>query len=81
MYTFLQNLVLGQCIAEMVGAKIFNENENKVQKKIYGAVTTGTTWIFLKLMDSTVSIDLKEYYIENPERIVGILSAMVSQNA
>lgn len=70
---------LGQCIAEMVGARIFNEADGNMQKNIYGAVTTGTAWKFLKLVDNTVIIDLKEYYIENPNRIVGILSAMVLQ--
>ncbi len=78
-----ENIVggLGQCIAEMVGAKIFNETEGKMQKNIYGAVTTGTAWKFLKLTDSTVYIDLKEYYIETPERIIGILSEMAAQKA
>lgn len=78
-----ENIVggLGQCIAEMVGAKIFNETEGKMQKNIYGAVTTGTAWKFLKLTDSTVYIDLKEYYIETPERIIGILSEMAVQKA
>ncbi len=69
---------LGQCIAEMVGARIYNETERSVQKSIYGTVTTGTTWKFLKLTNSTVYIDPKEYYIENPGKIIGILSAMVS---
>jgi len=70
---------LGQCIAEMVGAKIFNEAEGRQQNAIYGVVTTGTTWKFLKLLENTVYIDLKEYYIAHPEKIVGILLAMVFQ--
>ncbi len=38
---------LGQCIAEMVGAKIFNESENETKiNKIYGVVTTGIIWKF-----------------------------------
>jgi len=70
---------IGQCIAEMVAASLYNETEGNPQKSIYGTVTTGTTWKFLKLIENTVYIDLKEYYIENPGKIIGILSAMVSQ--
>ena len=73
---------LGQCIAEMVGAKIFNELENDESvKRIYGVVTTGTTWKFLKMDVMDVYIDLDDYPIENPDKIIGILLAMVSQNA
>ena len=73
---------LGQCIAEMVASKIFNEQENDASiKKIYGVVTTGTTWKFLKMNGSDVYIDLDDYPIENPDKIIGILLAMMSQNA
>jgi hypothetical protein len=73
---------LGQCIAEMVASTIFNEQENDaVVKRVYGVVTTGTTWKFLKMDGSDVYIDLDEYPIESPDKIIGILLAMVSQNA
>ena len=73
---------LGQCIAEMVAAKIFNELENDESvKMIYGVVTTGTTWKFLRMDGMDVYIDLDDYPIENPDKIIGILLAMVSQNA
>ncbi len=73
---------LGQCIAEMVAAKIFNEQENDPSvKKIYGVVTTGTTWKFLKMDGSDVYIDLDDYPIESPDKIIGILLQMVSQKA
>ena len=73
---------LGQCIAEMVASKIFNEQENDASvKRVYGVVTTGTTWKFLKMDESDVFIDLDEYSIESPHKIIGILLAMVSQNA
>ena len=72
---------LGQCIAEMVAAKLFNELENEVIKNIYGVVTTGTTWKFLKMQGVNVYIDLDDYPIETPDKILGILLAMVKQNA
>jgi hypothetical protein len=77
-----ENLVsgLGQCIAEMVAAKLFNE-PGQAGTKVYGAVTSGSVWRFLKLEQDTVSLDLKEYHIENVTKILGILSAMVKQTA
>lgn len=73
---------LGQCIAEMVAAKIFNEAEQTQEvQNIYGVVTTGTTWKFLKMANFQVTIDLDEYLIEHPDKIMGILLAMVDQKA
>ncbi|MFO1428703.1 MAG: hypothetical protein U1F76_00960 [Candidatus Competibacteraceae bacterium] len=72
---------LGQCIAEMVAANIFNTQESNQIEKIYGAVTSGTAWQFLRLKGNNVEVDLKEYFIDNPGKIVGILSAMVEQRA
>ena len=65
---------LGQCIAEMVAAQIFNQQEGQTIETIYGAVTTGEIWKFLKLMGSVVSIDLSDYYIGGDiGKILGIL--------
>lgn len=72
---------LGQCIAEMYASKIFNQEENNNLLKIYGVVTTGTAWKFLKMDDGIVYIDMDEYLIEFPEKIIGILLEMVAQNA
>ncbi|HRY15685.1 MAG: hypothetical protein KDJ31_16865 [Candidatus Competibacteraceae bacterium] len=72
---------LGQCIAEMIAASIFNQQENNPVETIYGAVTSGTTWQFLRLRGNEAHIDLKEYFIDNPGKIVGILSSMVEQIA
>ncbi|MEB3279061.1 MAG: hypothetical protein VKK42_09110 [Lyngbya sp.] len=68
------NAGLGQCVAEMVAAKLFNEREENQIKTIYGAVTTGSIWKFLRLQNDTVEIDLGEYFIDNVNKILGILS-------
>ena len=72
---------LGQCAAEMVAAQIFNQREDHPLPAIYGVVTTGTMWIFLKLAEGQIAIDLKEYGIEQPDKIMGILSAMLKHSA
>jgi hypothetical protein len=64
---------LGQCIAAMVAAQIFNQQKGNAIDVIYGAVTTGTTWRFLTLKGQSVSIDAIEYYIKEVDKILGIL--------
>jgi hypothetical protein len=63
----------GQCIAEMLAAQIFNNREGNEIATIYGVVTIGTIWRFLKLTGQTVEIDLSEYYIKDIQKILGIL--------
>ncbi len=64
---------LGQCIAAMVAAQIFNQQQGNGIDKIYGAVTNGTIWKFLTLEEKTVCIDLIEYYIKEINQILAIL--------
>ncbi|MEH2461453.1 hypothetical protein [Nostoc sp.] len=71
---------LAQCIAEMVAAQIFNERSGNQIKAIYGAVTIGTIWQFLKLEGNVVSIDLSEYYIKDIKKILGILYSAIAQS-
>ncbi|MDD1420387.1 hypothetical protein MEO40_14845 [Dolichospermum sp. ST_sed1] len=70
---------LAQCIAEMLAAQLFNEQKQNAIKIIYGAVTIGTIWQFLKLEDKTISIDLTEYYIKDVKKILGILISAIKQ--
>jgi hypothetical protein len=66
-----------QCMAEMIAAKIFNEREDKEFESIFGVVTNGNQWKFLKLNKEVIYIDLNDYYIISPEKIMGILISMV----
>jgi len=65
---------LGQCIAQMVAAQLFNQRNGEAIESIYGAVTTGTDWKFLKLSDKTVWIDKRDYFINEVSQILGILT-------
>ena len=64
---------LGQCIASMVAAQIFNDRAGNSKDAIYGAVTSGTNWRFLKLVGSQAWVDDREYFINEVDRILGIL--------
>jgi hypothetical protein len=70
------NSGLGQCIAEMVAAQQFNQSQTNV---VYGCVTTGTAWKFLKLEETIASIDVTEYSITPVDYVLGVLVWMVKQ--
>lgn len=76
-----ENLKTGfpQCIAEMVAAQQFNQQKGNPIDTIYGVVTIGTIWRFLRLKGSTVEIDSSEYYIEDVEKILGILCSALAK--
>ncbi|MBE9220775.1 hypothetical protein [Dolichospermum flos-aquae] len=76
-----ENLKLGlaQCIAEMLAAQLFNQQKQNAIKIVYGAVTIGTIWQFLRLEDKTISIDLTEYYIKDVKKVLGILIGAIKQ--
>lgn len=75
-----ENIYAGmpQCMAAMIAARIFNEREKQPAFPIYGVVTTGNNWRFLKLDSSQIFIDRSEYYISQVEKILGILDSIVS---
>jgi hypothetical protein len=70
---------LGQCAAEMIASKIYNEKEGIIVSKIYGVITSGNLWKFLRLEDNTLYIDLDDYVIKDITKIVGILYSMIEQ--
>ncbi len=69
---------LGQCAAQMVGAQAFNRNEGRAVEPIFGCVTTGEAWQFLKLQESTLWIDRDRYYIQSVAAVLGIFQAIVA---
>ncbi len=65
---------LGQCVAQMVAAQIFNTRKGLEPQIVYGAVSTGTNWKFMMLQEQLVKIDLTEYFITQINQILGILA-------
>jgi hypothetical protein len=61
-----------QCAAQMLGAKKYNEKRgNKKINTIYGCVTTGDDWIFMRLTDK-IEIDDEKYYLGNLSQLLGV---------
>jgi len=69
----------GQCAAEMIAAQKFNQANGQEIPTIYGSVTTGTMWQFLKLTGQILTIDVTEYSLDPIDRILGIFKWMVSE--
>jgi hypothetical protein len=68
---------LAQCAAEMIASGIFNKQKGSLINTIYGIVTTGSIWKFLKLEDR-LYIDVKEYYLEQLGKIMGIMLQIIN---
>ncbi|MBX2864667.1 MAG: hypothetical protein KTR27_14050 [Leptolyngbyaceae cyanobacterium MAG.088] len=75
------NAGLGQCMAEMIAADLFNRQEENELTTIFGCVTTGDLWRFLKLQSvnekRTIFIDTKQYFATQVDELLGILKSMV----
>ena len=66
-----------QCLAELVGAQIYNAEKGRSIETFYGVVTNGAIWKFLRLEGTQVTVDDDHYYITEVEKIVGILVSML----
>lgn len=66
---------LGQCAAQMIGARMFNQRRGiSPCPDILGVVTTGVLWKFMRLIDEGLELDLMEYHIDRVSKILGVLS-------
>lgn len=63
----------GQCGAEMYAARLFNERKGNDIRIIYGAVTNGFTWQFLKLEEQILFIDSQRYGTANLPQLLGAI--------
>jgi hypothetical protein len=71
----------GQCIAEMVAAKKFNESKGKPINCIYGIVTSGSLWHFLQMRENIVLLEPNEYSLSPIEKLLAALNWMVRIDA
>lgn len=70
---------MGQCLASMVAAQRFNEDNGAPIKTIYGSVSSGTTWRFMKLEEQTVTVDFTDYPLPPTNVVLGMLIWMIEQ--
>jgi hypothetical protein len=66
-----------QCVAEMYAAHIFNERSDKKYPVIYGAVTYGLAWKFIRLSNKSAEVDTTVYFLNQLDHILGIMQYIV----
>ena len=66
-----------QCIAEMYAAQLFNQNHQETIPRVYGAVTSGYEWLFLRLEENQVQIDYSRYFIQNLPELLGAWQTII----
>jgi hypothetical protein len=66
---------LGQCVAQMVGSQVFNERAGLTGRAVFGCVTTGEDWQFLRLDGTAVTLDTRRRYISDVGAILAALRA------
>ncbi|MEG3842889.1 hypothetical protein [Microcoleus sp. herbarium14] len=69
---------LPQCAAQMVAAQLFNEREQNSIPAVFGCVTTGVVWRFLKIEGNNLIIDPDVYYLDNVPLLLGVLQRIVN---
>jgi hypothetical protein len=69
---------LPQCAAQMVAAQLFNERQQNSIPAVFGCVTSGVVWRFLKLKGNNLIIDDDVYYLDNLPLILGVLQKIVN---
>ena len=62
-----------QCVAEMYAAQILNENDDTV----YGCVSIGVQWIFIKLEGKIATTDPTIFTITEVDKILGVFGWIV----
>jgi hypothetical protein len=56
-----------------------NEDNGAPVKTIYGSVSSGTTWRFMKLEEQTVTVDFTDYPLPPTNVVLGMLIWMIEQ--
>lgn len=62
---------IAQCTAQMIGAQLFNQQEEKEIPAIWGCATTAGEWKFLKLENKNLYVDVSTYYINKLDELLG----------
>lgn len=68
---------LGQCIAQAVAARLFNERAGEPERPVFGCVTSGDDWQFFRLSESEVTLDPKRLYLDQVGTILATLGAIL----
>jgi hypothetical protein len=66
-----------QCVAELYAAQIFNARVNKIRPVLYGAVTFGHEWKFIRFIGTEAEVDTSTFYLNQIDHVLGIMQYIV----
>lgn len=68
---------VAQCIAEMYAAQQLNKQHEINIPFVYGVITDGQEWFFLRLEDNKAQIDTTRYELHNIDKILGVFDWLI----
>lgn len=68
---------LAQCAAQMYGSRVFNQRTKKPILDIFGCISTGIDWQFMKLEGQTIWKDTKIYTLSNLPELLGVWQIVI----
>ena len=66
-----------QCAAQLCGAARFNERDGKIAPYIYGCVTNGESWLFMKLAGNELTLHPRRFNYAEISKILWFLMECV----
>lgn len=68
-----------QCAAQLVGARLFNQKKGVTPPALYGCVTTGDDWVFMRLTDNELTIDTRKYYLVEIGELLALFVKLIDE--
>ena len=68
-----------QCAAQLVGARLFNQKKGATPPALYGCVTTGDDWLFMRLADNELTIDTRKYYLVEIGELLALFVKLIDE--
>lgn len=62
----------------MLAADRFNQTAGRTDVSVFGCVTTGETWQFLRLEGNVALMERRRFYIDQVDMILGAFQAIVN---
>lgn len=69
---------IAQCAAQLLGARIYNAKQDIDLQTLYGCITTGDDWLFIRL-EQQLFIDTRKFYLGNLEQLLGAFQSILDR--
>lgn len=68
-----------QCAAQLIGAQRFNQIKDVNIPFLYGCVTTGDEWLFMRLTGTELVIDIRKYYLVEIGELLALFVSLIDE--